>query len=267
MAGEGKGLDWFLLGRYALLVSLCELVPVPLLDGWIEDQLRRRMMRRIARRHGVDLDAEQLSRLADSPWGGCGALLWGLLLWPVKKLVKTIAFVLQAKSITDKFSEVVHRALLVEEAARLGLLPAETARVREAMDAALAHVDTRPIERKLLGTLRSSRHELNRVVWESATIARQRLRDQPGDALADAVEADTIPRASELGEVLTATLRVSGLVPELVNWFHAELGLLKVEPKVAGLIEPQVLPADAEEPPAAAPLALVEDAEEVGGEK
>ena len=76
-----------------------------------------------------------------------------------------------------------------------------------------------------------------------------------------------LPGANELGEVLAATIRVSGLVPELVNWFRAELGVLKVEPKVAGLIEPQVLPPEAEEPPAAAPLSLVEDAEEVGRTK
>lgn len=263
MAEERAGLDWLLLGRYALVVALCELIPIPLLDGWVENRVRRRMVRLITTRHGVVLDDAQIALLADASSAGCMGCFWAIVMWPIKKLLKTALIVLQAKTITDRFSEVLHRALLTEEACELGLLPDRAEDVRRAMDQALAHVDTRPVERKLVGTLRDARHELNGAVWESARVARERLRDRPAEALADAAEGDELPRATELSRVLTATVKVSGLVPELVKWFHGELGLLQLEPKVAGLIEPELVPSELEEPSTPALPAPVEDAVEV----
>ncbi|MCA9489477.1 MAG: hypothetical protein KC621_06125 [Myxococcales bacterium] len=263
MGEERAGLDWLLLGRYALVVALCELIPIPLLDGWVENRVRRRMVRLITTRHGIALDDAQVALLADASGAGCMGCFWAIVMWPVKKLLKTVLIVFQAKTITDRFSEVLHRALLTEEACELGLLPEKVEEVRKAMDQALAHVDTRPVERKLVGTLRDAKHELNGAVWESARVARERLRDRPAEALADAAEGDQLPQASELSRVLTATVQVSGLVPELVKWFHGELGLLQVEPKIAGLIEPELVPSDIVEPATPALPMPVEDAVEV----
>ena len=140
---RGAGLDWMLLGRYALVVALCELIPIPFLDAWIENRVRRRMVRKILSQHGVQLDDAQLALLADATSAGCMGCFWALVMWPVKKLLKTLLVVFQAKTITDRFSEVLHRALLTEEACELGLLPDRAADVRRAMDPALAHVATR----------------------------------------------------------------------------------------------------------------------------
>jgi hypothetical protein len=173
--------------------------------------------------------------------------------------------VFQVKGIADEFSEAVHRGLLLEEAFEAGWLPNEPERVRVAMDRALGHVDTRVVERSLRGSMRDLRHELTDTVRESVRVARQRLRSEPAQALADAAEADTLgPGASEASRVMVATLKGSGLVPELVAWFRAEMGEAPVvESKLAGPIEPELLDADGpEEPPLALPMPI-EDAEEL----
>jgi hypothetical protein len=255
-------IDWLLVGRYALLAGLCALIPIPIVDTWFENVLRRRMLRGIARRHGVTLGPADLSTLGDAATGGCLGLLLAVILWPIKKVLKTVLIVFQVKSIADTVSEVVHRGLLVEEALERGWLPGDAGTVRTAMDRALAHIDTRPIERSLMGPLRDGRHELNRVIWESVRIARLR-RDQPAEAVADAAETRGLGTAADTLAMDTA-LRVRGLVPELVGWFRAEMGAPpRLEDGLAGPIVPEVLPPDAAPEPDKALPAPVEDAEEV----
>lgn len=261
-----KPLDWLLLARYALLVALCALIPVPLVDRWVENALRRRLVRHQARRHGLELPVEAVRVLGDAPSGGCLGLLRAVVLWPIKKLLNTVLFVFSVKGIADTLSEVVHRALMLEEAIEAGWLGSEPPeRIREAMDRALAHVDTRPLERSLNGALRDGRHHLNRVIWESVRIARAR-RAHPVTALADAADADALGSGARATSVaMSAALQVSGLVPELIGWFRAEMGHPPVlEPALPGPITPErVLPADAAPEERALP-APVEDAEEVG---
>jgi hypothetical protein len=255
-------IDWLFVGRYALLAGLCALIPIPVVDVWFENALRRRMVRGVALRRGVTLPPADLATLGDAGTGGCLGLFLAVLLWPIKKVLKTIFVVFQVKAIADTVSEVVHRALLVEEALERGWLPGDAARVRAAMDLALAHVDTRPIERSLNGPLRDARRELDRVIWESVRIARRR-RDRPAQAVADAAEAQGLGDPADTLAMTTA-LRVRGLVPELVGWFRAEMGAPPtLEQGLAGPIVPELLPADGPGEPERALPAPVEDAEEV----
>ncbi|MEQ1567935.1 MAG: hypothetical protein ABMA64_20010 [Myxococcota bacterium] len=253
-----RDLDWLLLGRYGLLVALCALIPVPILDGWVENHLRRRLARKIAQRHGRTLEPEALALLADAPSGGCLGMVKSVVLWPVKKLLKTFSVVFQVKGITDTFSEVVHRGLMLEDAFEAGLLPGDNDRVRWAMDRALSHVDTRPIERALLGTLRDARHDLNRTIWEAVRVLRLRRVD----ALADAVEGDQLGATNQVSRAMVAALRTRGLVPELFAWFRAELGQQVLEPRLAGPIVPELVDRPPPTPDPALPMA-VEDAVEL----
>lgn len=259
-------IDWLLLGRYGLLVALCTLVPLPVVDRLVENALRRRLVRRIVGRHGIELPAQDVATLADAPSGGCAGLVWAVLAWPFKTLFKTVFLVFQVKGIADRFSEAVHRGLLLEEALERGWVRTGASEpVRRAMDRALAHVDTRPIERKLHGALRDARHELDRVIRETARIARLRGRAAP-EALADAADADALgPDAERMSRAMTAAVRVSGLVPELVAWFRAEMGEVpRIEPGLPGPIEPELLPADPGAGPVEGALPVpVEDAVEV----
>jgi hypothetical protein len=260
----GKELDWLLLGRYALLIALCDLIPIPFLDRMVENRLRRRLVDAIGRRHGRELPAADLAVLGDAPPGGCTGCLTAILLWPIRKVLKTALVVFQVKGIADRFSELVHRGLLLEDAFDEGWLPGDAARVRAAMDGALTHVDTRPIERTLMGVLRSYRHDLNRTIWETVRV----LRLRHVDALADAATADRLAESTtRASKALVAALR-SGrvLVPELVAWFRAEMGVKLLDDRLPGPIDPEVLAPDGPAPPDPALPAPVEDAVEVGAD-
>lgn len=260
-------LDWLLLGRYALLISLCALIPIPLVDRWVENALRRRLVRAIGLRHGVTLDPLDAARLGDAPWGGCAGCLWSIVAWPVKKLLKTLSVVFQVKSIADQLSEVMHRGLMLEEAFEAGWLPGDAAVVRAAMDKALAAVDTRPLERTLMGSLRDLKSDLNLAIWETVRIARARLSTtRPSQALADAAEsAEVGPGIAQTSRAMAASLQTSALVPELLAWFRAEMGAPpRVEPRLSGAVVPELLDGDPQPEPVAAGLpAPVEDAVEV----
>lgn len=257
-----REIDWLLVGRYALLIALTTLIPVPLLDRGVENLLRRRLVRVQAERHGVTLDDAAIATLANAPSGGCLGIAWSLLMWPIKKLVRTVLIFLSAKQFADLAMEVLHRALMLEEALEVGLLPGDPDRVRVAMDKTLAAVDTRVVERSLLGIFQDHTNDLNRVVWEATRIARADLTGpQRESALADAIEADQLGSgAREMTAAMTAALRGTGVVPELLAWFRTELG--KGAREVPGLVEPEVLPPDEVER-TALPEPVFEDADEV----
>lgn len=69
--------------RYALTLLAVDLVPVPVLDTWLANRVRRRLVRGEARRAGRDASEAAVVALADDP-------LWSwrrLAMWPVKKVV------------------------------------------------------------------------------------------------------------------------------------------------------------------------------------
>jgi hypothetical protein len=264
-----KKVDWRLLGRYALLISLTVWIPIPLLDQGIENLLRRRLVRALARRHGAELDDEAVEALGNRSYSGCMGCFWSVVLWPIKKLLKSIVAVFQIKEMADLGSDVVHRGLLLEEAFEAGWLPGEAPRVREAMDRAVAKVDTRVVERAVRGTFRDHSDDLTRVVAEATRVARERAKGHRGEALADAADAGALGEtAEEMSSAMTAALQGTGIVPELIQWFRAEMGREpRLESRMGGLLEAsELLPAD-EEPATGERLAiegpLVEEAVEV----
>jgi len=207
--------DLFLAARYALLACLCSLIPVPFLDTIAENRVRRALVRRIAAERGVTLSPEEVSVVADLPSGGCKGMILALLWWPVKKLLRTVAMVFLVKGLVDAASEVVHRALMVHHAVVVGHLPGAAERVRRAMDRALEHVDTRVVERAFFGRLRNPRGEFNRMVWEAA---------RGGSSAEARLATDTLgPHTHQLSEAMAEAVSTTGLVPEVVHWFVAEL--------------------------------------------
>ena len=224
--------------------------------------LRRRLVRALGERHGVTLTDEAIATLGNTPSGGCVGCLWSIVVWPFRKLLKTVLFVFLLKGTADTASEIVHRALMLEEALELGWLPGQADRVRVAMDQSLVKVDTRVVERKLLGVFQDHTNELNRVIFETIRLARSEERTHRGDAIADAVAADELGSgAHEMSAAMAASLRSIGTVPELLAWFHAEMN---DGPKpVSGAVEPELLEAEAESPRGALGDSDVEDAVEV----
>jgi len=171
LVGMGLDPDPMLVGRYAALVAACDLIPLPLLDLWVENRVRRALVRAQAQRCDVVLDEPTVALLADRNSGGCWGFFMAVLWWPIKKVLKALTTVFMVKGAADVASEVVHRALLVDDALRMGELPARAREVRLAMDRAMDHIDTRWVERWLLGRYRRPNGAHNRQVHEQSQTA------------------------------------------------------------------------------------------------
>ena len=190
--------DPLLVGRYVVGVAACELIPLPVLDTFVENRVRRAMVRAQAHRHGVALDPAVVAALADKEGLGCAGALKAVLWWPIKKLLKALTTVFMVKGIADTAAEVVHRSLMVDEALNHGWLPERAEQVRAAMDDALHHIDTRWDERWLLGTLRRGKGRHNLLVWR---VAR---------------EGASFGLSAELERAAAAP----GISSEVLHWFH-----------------------------------------------
>jgi len=216
--------DWLLVSRYALLVALCELIPVPLLDGWVSNLVRRRLTHVQLAQHGQSLPSKDVRMLADAGAGGCLGILWSLILWPFKKLLRTVLFVLQLNKMVNVFSEVAHRALLVHEALELEVLPGDTTVVRAAMNRALARVDITVVDKAVFRGVALSR----RTVWTAMKAAFGRLRAEAG---AERRDDDVVPRdeaplpemPEKLSQALGEAVHTPGVEAELVRAFREEL--------------------------------------------
>lgn len=157
---------------YSLLTGLCPLIPIPLLDDWARDLLRRRLVAELARGRGLELDGPNVKVLAcgDRPLTargclrGCFALavlkpLFKVAVKLVAKLFRKVLVVLAVREGVLTFSETFHEAYLVRHALALGVLDGPTppaSAVRRAVEAATAEPDHRPIERLARQTMRGS---------------------------------------------------------------------------------------------------------------
>lgn len=216
--------DWLFISRYALLVALCELIPIPVLDSWVANLVRRRLTRVQLVQHQVELPSADVRMLADAGAGGCLGILWSILVWPIKKVLRTVLFVLQINRMVNVASEVAHRALLVHEALEREVVPGDVVAVRAAMNRALARVDVTVVDKAVFSGLALSR----RTLWQAMRAGWSRLRaEAAAERRADAVgaqdEAPLPPMPEELSQALGEALHTPGIEAELVRVFRMEL--------------------------------------------
>jgi hypothetical protein len=217
--------DWLLVSRYALLVALCELIPIPVVDGWVANLLRRRLVHVQLAQHELSLPTADVRMLADAGAGGCLGVLTSIVLWPIKKLLRTVLFVLQLNRMVNVVSEVVHHALLVHEALEQGALPGDAVAVRAAMNRALAKVDITVVDKAVFQGLALSR----RTVWGALRSAFGRLRSEVAAERGDEVvgEVEALPEGPEaLSQALGEAVHTPVLEAELIRAFRRELAAL-----------------------------------------
>lgn len=98
---------------YSVLCGLCPLIPVPLVDDWIQGVVARRMVRALCAERGLSPPREavlHLSRERASCSWGC---LVAPVVWPVKQLLKKVLFFLSFKSCVDASVRWLHRGWLL----------------------------------------------------------------------------------------------------------------------------------------------------------
>jgi len=207
------------------MVALAQLIPLPILDGIVENAIRRRLTRVQLASYELDLPAADVRMLADSGAGGCLGFLWSLIVWPFKKVLRTVLFVLQINAMVNVFSDVVHRALLQHEALEMGLLPGDSTHVRAAMNRALQQVDTRVVERGVGVVLKMSRRALMQLAMGERIRIREEVRTERAEAAVS--DADTAPlhaQAETITEALKAAVQVPGVQDDLLRHFAEEVG-------------------------------------------
>jgi hypothetical protein len=96
--------------RYAVAAAACELIPVPLLDTVAQNRVRRLALAKVAAEAGRELSTEELRTLADEPLETGWRLVRMLLLWPFKKLFRTVFFAWTAWVMVRVGADVVDRA-------------------------------------------------------------------------------------------------------------------------------------------------------------
>jgi len=123
------------LNRSAALASLAALIPMPLVDSFLENRVRRAATRGILTSRNVVLPAADIATLSDLPSRSWKGAILALLTWPVRKLFRMAFFVFDAKRALNTRRDVVRRGDLLREALDYGLLPGDTAAVRERLEA------------------------------------------------------------------------------------------------------------------------------------
>lgn len=215
--------QWPLVSRYAFLVALAQLIPVPILDVMVENWIRRRLTHIQLAAWGIELPGKDVRMLGDSSAGGCLGLVWSVIVWPIKKLLRTVLFVLQLNAMVNVFSDVVHRALLVHEALEHGLIPGDAVQVRAAMNRALKDIDTRVVERGLASVFKQSRVGLLKLFLGERGRIREEVRAERGDVeVSDVDRAPLHDKAEAMTQALAAAAEVPGVQAELLRRFRKE---------------------------------------------
>jgi hypothetical protein len=197
---------------HAVLTGLTPLIPIPFMDGWALDRVQARMARQIGETHGVELP-EAHARVLGKETGRNLGLLGipkKLAFYPIKRIFRTVLFVLLIKDMADVMSRTYRVGYLLDHAFSGGRtnLPPET--LRTAVDDVCRRVDTAPLRRAVVSMFAQSRDLVRDAV--RAVRAWAGKGEPPGevDAMADrlgyAVQA--LPREhfeklrAELDEVL-----------------------------------------------------------------
>ncbi|NJN17963.1 MAG: hypothetical protein HC822_17660 [Oscillochloris sp.] len=158
----------------ATLAGLTALLPLPLVDWWLEDRFRNRMPEQIAQHHGRKLSPE-VRRIVNSggrSWLGSGIMF--VLKLPFRlilKLSRKIFYIFAIKEATDKVSYYWQRAFLLDHMIQAGHL--DTPRSAEPAQQAL--------EQALKGTrapLTALAGEVAQRVWELRPFQRRSSEEE-----------------------------------------------------------------------------------------
>jgi hypothetical protein len=194
------------LSFYGILAGLTALVPVPFVDDWTFNLVRRRLGGELFARHGILLSRPARTALGSKePWAASGCLYQAfflLVLLPVKilayffrRLAQTLLFFLALKQATDRASETFHEGYLVDAALRRGVVPAAPEpEVIEALVGTIrqtiAQVDTSPIRSIFRRVLTLNRTSLSQAASVLGQLAKRKRKSGLDEESSFGLEAE-----------------------------------------------------------------------------
>ncbi len=235
----------------SVLTGLCPLIPVPLLDDFARDLLRKRLVARLAAAAGsapADADAKILAcgyhpPTADGCARGC---MRAAVVQPVlflanlvfRRVVRKILFFLTVKDAVETFSQTFHEAYLVRHVLGPGLLggpaPAGAApyqpdprllEIRGAVEAVVRHTDTRPVTSLARSVFAGSRRLAAETARRMTRVLRRRGQGDELD-LTERLEREGEAGFGSLIDELTRDLeQQGGYLEGLEAALEARLGL------------------------------------------
>lgn len=104
-----------------VMIGASALIPIPFLDDPVKAHLEKKLFRRIAEKHEINLSSEEAKKLTQTG-GGCCAVgcLGSAVLWPIKKILRKIFFFLEIKRAVDQSTTALAQAWLFTLALRRG---------------------------------------------------------------------------------------------------------------------------------------------------
>jgi uncharacterized protein (DUF697 family) len=203
-----------ILLRHTALAAVTALVPIPILDVVLCGYVTRRMARALAQAHGLSLAEPEIEQLCDDDLRKIlGGTLRGLLLAPIRLLLRRLGPIFVGNAVVARASECYHRGFLLDQVFTERLCaPAGTKsprQVRAAIDEVLRErpVTTSPVTHALRVGLVRARAGLG----EAFIRLRDRLAGRPAAndqaTVAEAVEDTQSSGLDAVVAQLTRALR------------------------------------------------------------
>lgn len=134
---------------WVALSGLARLVPLPFVDDWLATRALQNALRLDAPPH-APLTRDQLTALTEDRSSMLAGCLRTAVVWPLKKLFKTVLWFLTVKDVLDQWvyaGQVLSAARLAREA---GWLDGREREVRDAIEVAFGRTRWSPVTRVLM---------------------------------------------------------------------------------------------------------------------
>ena len=176
-----------IIAAHSALAGLCPLIPMPYVDDFVIRRVARRMCSDLYAAHGLSLSVSGERVLTEAPTAWLRGAATSVALFPVRKLLRRVVYLLAIRDCADVASHVFHDGWLLahllehgKTAGKHGPSLEDTRylkKVRAAMLRTYKDIDPAPLKRALFGTFAGAR-----VGVEHAVEAIQRRR-RGGDAV------------------------------------------------------------------------------------
>ena len=200
--------------KYSVLAGATPLIPVPFLDDIVLARVEKAMVAAIFAGHGHTLNDQEVEALVKEPPSGCFLLgcFSKAILWPIKKIIRKVLFVLEIKRATDIASFTLTRGFLLDAALRNGWWspdgsPEKVERLGQTVMEVAHQAETSP----MAGAVRATFGGMKKTLTEVGSLFGRLLgaRQQPDEpAVSRALEEVQVEEKKEV-ESLVSRLRAS----------------------------------------------------------
>ena len=185
--------------HYCLLGGLCPLIPVPFIDEWALNRVRKSLVSQILLKNGIELTKNQIKYLVygfDEKKGCMKTLItlpfvifWKVVLYPLKRMFKKLVFILILKESSEAVSRLFHHSCLLEHAIKNGYLrkagnsgnEKNVLPVNRAIEVTLSKVDTRPFNQIVKRSLSGSKKLLRGAAGRFGRVLRNKVDHKNSD--------------------------------------------------------------------------------------